>query len=98
MKRHLQDVLDEIVYASSNDFNERQLQDEIEKRMPDYDIVTWDADEYNTSLTSSVMSYVLDEVERQRKNDREPDIMYGEWSTDNCDAYFMVVASRKDMR
>lgn len=62
----------------------------VEGLMPGWHIETWDCDEYNTSLTSNVLDYIIDEIK-----DGRTEIKHGEWCTDSCSVYYLVVATRK---
>ena len=89
--KELQDVLDTIYVDSSNHISEGDFADDVAEKMPGWAIETWDMDDYNAELTSSVVVFILSEIKEGRT-----EIQYGEWCTDNQDTYYAVVASRKN--
>lgn len=86
----LEDVLDSIEYESSADISEGDLADDIAKKMPGWAIETWDMDEWNTTLTQSVVDVITQEIAEGRT-----EIQYGEWCTGCQDFYVAVLATRK---
>lgn len=83
----LEDVLNDINYSYENMPSETDLQEEVSKRLPGYEIEVWDMDEWNNSLTDSVVNYIADEVSKGKK-----EILYAEWCTNDCRAYYCIVA------
>lgn len=90
-KPKLEDIMDSISYEDSSKFNESQLQDEIRKQMPGYTIQTWDLDQYQTAeIFGSLAEELAWPVEQGKQFE---DIQYvEEWCTDECDAYFCILA------
>lgn len=88
--KHLFKVLENINIESSDKLIENDFIDLIAEQMPDYTIEVWDMDEYGNELTDSVANYIIDE-----SKDGKTDIQYAEWNTDNMDAYYCIVASKK---
>ena len=86
----LEQVLENISYASTNNMNENLLQKRIEEEMPDWTITTWDMDDYGNELTQSVADTIISFVQ-----DGETNIQYGEWNTYTGDAYFAILATKK---
>lgn len=86
----LEQVLENISYPDSDHMNEMQLKRDIEKEMQGWTITTWDMDEYGNELTQSVADTIISFVQ-----DGENNIQYEEWHTDNMDAYFAILATKK---
>lgn len=89
-EKTLEQVLENISYPDSDCISEGKLQELTQKEMPDWNIETWDMDDWNTTLTQSVADTIISEVQKGKTN-----IQYAEWNTDNMDAYYAVVASKK---
>lgn len=88
--KYLNEILENINIESSDKLIEQDFIDLIAEQMPDYTIEVWDMDEYGNELTDSVANYIIDE-----SKDGKTDIQYAEWNTDNMDAYYCIVASKK---
>lgn len=88
--KNLYEILENINISSSDKLIENDFIDLIAEQMPEYTIEIWDMDEFGNELTDSVANYIIDESE-----DGKTDIQYAEWNTDNMDAYYAVVASKK---
>ena len=89
-KKTLEQVLENISCPDSDCISEGELQKLIQKEMPDWNIETWDMDDWNTTLTQSVADTIISEVQEGNTN-----IQYAEWNTDNMDAYFAILATKK---
>ena len=89
----LEDVLDSISYDSSADISEGDLAADIAEKMPGWAIETWDMDDWNTTLTQSVVDVISQEIAEGRT-----EIQYGEWHTNREDFYVAVLATRKPTR
>lgn len=87
----LEKVMDGISYDNAGQFNEEELQDRIRKEMPGYTIQTWDLDQYQTA---QIFGSVLEELIWPLKQGKQlEDIQYvEEWCTEECDAYFCILA------
>lgn len=88
--KDLNEILENINIESSDKLIEKDFVDVVAKQMPDYTIEVWDMDEYGNELTDSVANYIIDE-----SKDGKTDIQYAEWNTDNMDAYYCIVVSKK---
>lgn len=88
--KNLNEILENINIESSDKLIEKDFVDLIAKQMTGYTIETWDMDEYGNELTDSVANYIIDE-----SKDGKTDIQYAEWNTDNMDAYYCIVVSKK---
>lgn len=88
--KKLYEILENISIESSDKLIENDFIDLIAEQMPGYTIEVWDMDEFGNELTDSVANYIIDE-----SKDGKTDIQYAEWNTDNMDAYYAVVASKK---
>lgn len=86
----LYEILENISIESSDKLIENDFIDLIAEKMPGYAIEVWDMDEFGNELTDSIANYIIDE-----SKDGKTDIQYAEWNTDNMDAYYAVVASKK---
>jgi len=91
MKPNLDEIMDTISYNNAGEFNELELQDRIKEQMPGYTIQTWDLDQYQTAeIFGSVVEELKWPVDRGQQIE---DIQYvEEWCTDECDAYFCILA------
>lgn len=90
-KPNLEEIMEAITYDNSDEFNETQLQDQIREKMPGYTIQTWDLDQYQTAeIFGSVVEELKWPIDRGQQLE---DVQYcEEWCTDNCDAYFCILA------
>ncbi len=88
--KDLYQVLENINIESSDKLIENDFMDLIAEQMPEYAIEVWDMDEFGNELTAVVANYIISETQ-----DGATDIQYAEWHTDNMDAYYAVVASKK---
>ena len=86
----LYEILENISIESSDKLIEDDFIDLIAEKMPGYAIEVWDMDEFGNDLTAVIANYIIDEAQ-----DGKTDIQYAEWNTDNMDAYYAVVASKK---
>lgn len=89
-EKTLEQVLENISCLDNSFISEGKLQKLIQQEMSDWNIETWDMDDWNTTLTQSVADTIISEVQKGNTN-----IQYAEWNTDNMDAYYAVVASKK---
>lgn len=89
-EKTLEQVLKNISCPDSDCISEGELQELIQKEMPDWNIETWDMDDWNTTLTQSVADTIISEVLKGNTN-----IQYAEWNSDNMDAYFAILATKK---
>lgn len=86
----LQEILDSISIRSSEDTSESDLADTVSDLLPGWAIETWDMDDWNTTLTRSVVDVIVSEIAEGRT-----EIQYGEWHTACEDFYVAVLATRK---
>lgn len=86
----LQEILDSINIRSADNINEGDFADDVAELMPGWAIETWDMDEWNTTLTRSVVDVITGEIREGRT-----EIQYGEWHTACEDCYFAVLATKK---
>ena len=86
----LQEMLDCIECRSADNINEGDFADRVAELMPGWTIETWDMDDWNTTLTRSVVDVITSEIKEGRT-----EIQYGEWHTGCEDCYFAVLATRK---
>ena len=86
----LQEILDSIDIRSAEDTNEGDFADTVSELMPGWTIETWDMDEWNTTLTRSVVDVITGEIREGRT-----EIQYGEWHTACEDFYVAVLATKK---
>lgn len=89
-EKTLEQVLENISCLDNSFISEGKLKKLIQQEMSDWNIETWDMDDWNTTLTQSVADTIISEVQKGNTN-----IQYAEWNTDNMDAYYAVVASKK---
>ena len=88
--KDLYEVLENINIESSDKVIYDDFIEMLKEKMPGYEIDIWDMDEFGNELTASVADYIIEEAQ-----DGKTDIQYAEWHTDNEDAYYAVVASKK---
>lgn len=88
--KDLNEILENINIESSDKLIENDFIDLIAEQMAGYAIEIWDMDEYGNELTAVVSNYIIAEAQ-----DGKTDIQYAEWHTDNEDAYYAIVASKK---
>lgn len=96
MEKDLWKVLENIRYKDAEELDWAELEEKIEKQMPNYDITSWAIDDYQSD---SLATMLLQEVNwhLHRKETQPVNIQSAMWWTDKGDvsAFILAVETKK---
>ena len=96
MEKDLWKVLENIRYKDAEELDWAELEEKIEKQMPNYDITSWAIDDYQSD---SLATMLLQEVNwhLHRKETKPVNIQSAMWWTDKGDvsAFILAVETKK---